>query len=119
MCMQKIREAMKSIGNFPRTGIVYVDEFSVGGSEQGKQGRSYDSKKKKAICAVELTLEGKVKLFYAFKIDDYSSKSLRLMFEKHINYKWTCLIIICSKKSNHFQLKLYYIHIFLLKKINN
>ena len=85
MCMQKIREAMKSIGNFPRTGIVYVDEFSVGGSEQGKQGRSYDSKKKKVICAVELTLEGKVKLFYAFKIDDYSSKSLRLMFEKHIN----------------------------------
>ena len=81
MCMQKIREAMKSIGNFPRTGIVYVDEFSVGGSEQGKQGRSYDSKKKKVICAVELTLEGKVKLFYAFKIDDYSSKSLRLMFE--------------------------------------
>jgi transposase-like protein len=27
----------------------------------------------------------KVKRFYAFKIDDYSSKYLRLMFEKHID----------------------------------
>lgn len=84
MFMQKIREAMKSSGNFPMTGIVHVDEFVVGGHEEGKQGRSYDSKKKKAICAVELTHEGKVKRFYAFKIKDYSSKSLRKMFEKHI-----------------------------------
>lgn len=85
MFMQKIREAMKSSGNFPMTGIVQIDEFVVGGYEQGKQGRSYNSKKKKAICAVELTPEGKVKRFYAFKIKDYSSKSLRKMFEKHID----------------------------------
>jgi hypothetical protein len=67
MFMQKIREVMKSIGNFPMTGIVYVDEFAVGVSEQGKQGRSYDSKKKKAICAVELTLEGKLNVFMLSK----------------------------------------------------
>jgi transposase-like protein len=85
MFMQKIREAMKSSGNFPMTGIVHVDEFVVGGYEEGKQGRSYDSKKKKVICAVELTPEGKVKRFYAFKIDDYSAKSLKRMFVKHID----------------------------------
>lgn len=85
MFMQKIREAMKSSESFPMTGIVHVDEFVIGGYEEGKQGRSYDSKKKKAICAVELTPEGKVKRFYAFKINDYSSKSLRKMFEKHIS----------------------------------
>lgn len=36
MFMHKIREAMKSSGNFPMTGIVHVDEFVVGGSEEGK-----------------------------------------------------------------------------------
>lgn len=57
MFMQKIREAMKSSGNYPMTGVVHVDEFVVGGQEEGKAGRSYNSKKKKAICAVELAIE--------------------------------------------------------------
>lgn len=85
MFMQKVREGMKSSEKYPMTGIVHVDEFVVGGYEEGKPGRSYDSKKKKAICAVELTDEGKVKRFYAFKIDDYSAKSLKRMFVKHID----------------------------------
>ncbi len=85
MFMQKIRVAMKSIEKYPMTGIVHVDEFVVGGYEESKSGRSYDSKKKKAICAVELTDDGKVKRFYVFKIDDYSSKSLKKMFAKHID----------------------------------
>lgn len=49
------------------------------------QGRSYDSKKKKSICAVELTEDGKVKRFYALKIKDFSSKSLRTIFDKHVS----------------------------------
>jgi len=85
MFMQKVREAMKSSENYPMTGIVHVDEFVVGGYEEGKPGRSFDSKKKKIVCAVELTKEGKVKRFYAFKINDYSGKSLIRMFEKHID----------------------------------
>ena len=82
--MHKVREAMKSSGDFPMKGIVNVDEYVVGGYEKGKPGRSYDSTKKKAVCAVELTEKGKVKRFYTFKIPDYSAKSLRKMFEKHI-----------------------------------
>lgn len=85
MFMQKVRKAMKSSENYPMTGIVHVDEFVVGGYEEGKPGRSYNSKKKKAICAVELTPEGKVKRFYVFKIEDYSAKSLKRMFDKHID----------------------------------
>lgn len=57
----------------------------MGGYEQGKPGRSYDSRKKKAVCAVELTETGKVKRFYTFQIPNYSAKSLRKIFEKHIN----------------------------------
>ena len=83
--MHKVREAMKSSENFPMKGIVNVDEYVVGGYEEGKPGRSYDSKKKKAVCAVELTDKGKVKRFYTFQIPNYSAKSLRKMFEKHID----------------------------------
>ena len=49
LIMLKLREAMKSSGNNPIDGIVHVDEFVVGGHEESKQGRSYDSKKKKTF----------------------------------------------------------------------
>jgi len=83
--MHKVREAMKPSGNNPIAGRVNVDEFVVGGKETGKQGISCTSKKKKAVCAVELTKDGKVKRFYALRIDDFSNKSLKTSFEKHIN----------------------------------
>lgn len=85
--MHKVREAMKSSGNNPIKGIVHIDEFVVGGQEEGKVGRSYDSKKKKAVCAVELTDKGKVKRMYALKIDNFSAKELNKMFKKHIDLK--------------------------------
>jgi len=83
--MHKVRVAMKSSGKHPIKGKVHVDEFVIGGKEEGKVGRSYDSKKKKIVCAVELTDEGKVKRMYALRIDNYSSKELRKLFEKHIS----------------------------------
>jgi transposase-like protein len=83
--MHKVREAMKSSENNPMDGIVHIDEFVVGGKEKDKPGRSYDSKKKKSICAVQLTEDGKVKRFYALKINDFSSKSLRKIFDKHVS----------------------------------
>ena len=45
--MHKVREAMKSSEDFPMKGNVNVDEYVVGGYEQGKPGRSYDSTKKR------------------------------------------------------------------------
>ncbi len=51
--MLKVREAMSSSGNSPMDGNVHVDEFVLGGREQGKVGRSYNSKNKKVqviIC---------------------------------------------------------------------
>ena len=59
--MHKVREAMESSGNNPMQGNVHVDEFVLGGREKEKIGRSYNIKKKKAITAVELTEQGKVK----------------------------------------------------------
>lgn len=83
--MLKVREAMASSGNNPMNGIVHVDEFVLGGKEENKTGRSYDAKKKKAITAVQLTEDGKVRRMYAMKIDDFSAKSLQYIFANHIS----------------------------------
>lgn len=85
--MHKVREAMQSNENHPMDGDVHVDEFVVGGKETGKVGRSYAGKKKKITCALQLTEEGKVKRFYALKIEDFSAKSLRGIFDRHISPK--------------------------------
>lgn len=83
--MMKVREAMASSGNDPMDGDVHVDEFVLGGKEQGKTGRSYDAKKKKAVVAVQLTEHGKVKRMYAMKITDFSARSLQYIFVNHIS----------------------------------
>ena len=49
MFMYKVRESMKSSENNPMDNRVEVDEFVVGGKEDGKVGRSYHSKKKKQL----------------------------------------------------------------------
>jgi len=83
--MHKVREAMESSGNHPMDGNVHVDEFVLGGREKGQVGRSYKTKKKKAITAVELTDDGKVKRMYAMRIKDFSARSLQYMFVNHIS----------------------------------
>jgi len=83
--MHKVREAMKSSENHPMKGKVEVDEFVLGGHEKGKVGRSYDAKKKKAVCAVEYTDEGKVKRMYSLSIDNFSATELKKIFDKHID----------------------------------
>ena len=111
--MQKVRNAMKSSKKYPLSELVHVDEFTVGGKEEGKQGRSYDSKKKKAVIAVELSERHKIKRVYVKSIEDYSSKSLTPIFEEHISTdakvitdKWrgydplTKLYNITQKESN-------------------
>ncbi|GAA0878979.1 hypothetical protein GCM10009119_19470 [Algoriphagus jejuensis] len=83
--MHKVREAMKSSESQPLTGTVHVDEFVLGGKETGHVGRGYGGKKKKVVCAAELTDSGKVKRFYALQIQDFSAKSLRPLFERHVS----------------------------------
>ena len=83
--MQKVRSAMKSSQKYPLSELVHVDEFTVGGKEEGKPGRSYDSKKKKAVIAIELNDCQKIKRAYIKSIDDYSARSLTPIFEHHIS----------------------------------
>jgi len=83
--IHKVREAMEQSGNHPIQGNVHVDEFVLGDREKDKVGRNYNVKKEKAVTAVELTGEGKVKRMYAMRIEDFSAQSLQYMFINHIS----------------------------------
>ncbi len=109
---QKVKLSMKSSKSHPMETIVQVDEFVIGGKETGKQGRSYDTKKAKVVCAVELTDKGKIKRGYAKVIEDYSAKSIMSIFDDHISKKakiktdkWTAYTKIAKEYENITQEK--------------
>jgi transposase-like protein len=83
--MKKVRTSMASSTNHPMIGKVYVDEFVLGGYEKGAVGRKTNSKKVKAVMAVETTNTNQIKRAYTIIIDNYSADSLRQLFEKHIS----------------------------------
>lgn len=72
--MHEVGEAMESSRNSPMDGNLHIDEFLLGGREKDKVGTSYKAKKKKAVIAVELIKEGKVKPMYAIRIEDFLGK---------------------------------------------
>jgi hypothetical protein len=80
---RKIQQAMKSSEKQPLAGRVDVDEFVIGGHEEGKPGRS-DGKKKKVIIAVEQVKDG-IGRAYARVIEDFSANSFKPFFEKYID----------------------------------
>ena len=78
----KIQQAMQSSKLHPITGIVHVDEFYIGGEEEGKRGRSKGDKK--LVIALEI-VPGGVGRAYAQCINDASSASFRPFFETYIS----------------------------------
>lgn len=98
---------MKSSGNHSISGKVHIDEFVVRGRKEGKIGRSYNSKKKKVVYAVEFTDGDKVKRMYSIKIDNYSAKELERLFDKHISSEAT--ITTDKRKGYRPLMELYYI----------
>ncbi len=80
----KLQQAMRSSGRYPLTGTVNVDEFYIGGEEEGLSGRSSETSKKLVVVALEIVTDG-VGRAYAQVVDDASSKSFRPFFEKYIS----------------------------------
>lgn len=80
---QKVQLAMKSSEQFPLEDEVHVDEFEIGTPQAGEQGRSKSDKKVRIVIAFEHR-NGKSGRGYAKIIEDYSSESLKPIFEKHI-----------------------------------
>lgn len=80
---RKVMQAMQSSGYIKLQGKVDVDEFFVGGFEEGKVGRS-KGRKEQVVMGIELKKKGIVRC-HALKITDGGSKQLKPFFEKHIS----------------------------------
>lgn len=82
----KIQQAMASSRKNKLGGLVQIDEFLIGQYEEGKVGRSGNSKKKLVIVALEILAEkGGVGRAYAQVIERASSKEFRPFFETFIS----------------------------------
>ena len=68
------------------SGTIQIDEFLIGQYEEGKAGRSGDSKKKLVVVALEILIDkGSVGRAYAQVIERASFKEFRPFFEAYIN----------------------------------
>lgn len=80
---RKIQECMKSSEKYPLEKTVDVDEFEVGTTKKGEEGRSKSQSKIRIVLAIEIR-GNKPGRAYAKVIEDYSCKSLTPIFETHI-----------------------------------
>ena len=71
---RKVMKAMESSGNYPLVGKVDVDEFFVGGQEDGKKGRG-KRKKKLVVIAIEKKHRG-ISRMYAKEIEHADAENL-------------------------------------------
>jgi hypothetical protein len=74
---------MQSSKQHPINGTVHVDEFYIGGEEEGKRGRSKGDKKR-VVVALEI-VEGGVGRAYAQYTNNASSVCFRPFSEIYIN----------------------------------
>ncbi len=51
LCKKFVKQ-WKVVKKYPLEEIMHIDEFIVGGMEEGKQGRSYDTKNKKSCYII-------------------------------------------------------------------
>ena len=80
---QKVQQVMKSSLKSPLRGVIHADEFVVGGTEEGKKGRSKGAKKL-IVLALEIVEDG-VGRAYAEVIENSSAKELGSFLRKYVS----------------------------------
>lgn len=84
---RKVMEVMKSSKKHPLSGLVEVDEFFVGGPEEGKKGRS-KGKKRQVILALEVSKKG-IYRSYAQVIPCAETIELEAFLDQYVNKEAT------------------------------
>lgn len=79
---RKVQEAMRSSGKNPLDGIIEVDEFFVGGPEEGKTGRG-NEKKKQVVMAIQVDKFG-IHRCYAKVVPNAGSDELKAFLQERI-----------------------------------
>lgn len=79
----KVRDAMQNNGELEILTQAIADEFTVGGPEDGKRGRS-NGKKKQALMIIEYNDFGILKCF-SQTIENAGTKQLRPAIQKYVN----------------------------------
>lgn len=82
--MHKVRKAMASSCQYSLTGACEVDEALFGGKISGKRGRGA-LKKKKVAVVIQKSGDKGISRAYAMSIPDFSTQSLRPIFDLHID----------------------------------
>lgn len=80
---RKVMEAMKSSGKHPLKDVVEVDEFFVGGQEEGRKGRG-NQKKRLVVLAIKVG-RGGIHQSYAKVIPSASHIEMEAFFYEHID----------------------------------
>jgi hypothetical protein len=81
---RKVQQYLKSSKNHPLTGEVHVDEFEIGTPQKNQQGRSATTQKVRVVLACEIR-GNQVGNMYSQVITDFSTKSLKPIFDAHIS----------------------------------
>jgi hypothetical protein len=64
--------------------VIHLDEFEFGTPQKGEKGCS-QSEKSRVVIAVEIIDNGKVGNAYVQVIKDFSTKSLKKIFDDHVD----------------------------------
>jgi transposase-like protein len=97
---RKVMKAMKSSDNYLLTGDVEIDEFFVGGQEEGKKGRGKENKKL-VVLAIEKKNRG-INRMYGKVIDKADAKNLGCFMRTKIESKTS---IKTDKRTGYAPLK--------------
>ena len=80
----KLQQAMQSSGHYPLKSEVHVDEFYIGGKEEGEKRGRGKGDKRLVVVALEV-VKGGYGMSYATLINDASCASFKPFFEKYID----------------------------------